>query len=107
MVNQASKLSEIKPNKQPIGYYPRSNPFTNHTFNLQKGESIYLFTDGYADQFGGTQGKKFMYKRFQELLLAGSSLTLEEHKVLLAKRFDEWKGTLEQVDDVCVIGIKV
>ena len=84
-----------------------SLPFTNQTFDLQKGDCIYLFTDGYADQFGGVLGKKFMYKRFKDLFMAIHDNTMEEQKTILYTPFENWKGNLEQVDEVLVIGVKI
>jgi tetratricopeptide (TPR) repeat protein len=101
------KLKVIKPDKQPIGYHEYMTPFTNHKLKLKKGDLVYLFTDGYADQFGGANGKKFMYKKFKEKILAISSIPLDDQKEELRKTFYDWKGDLEQVDDVCVIGLKV
>jgi serine phosphatase RsbU (regulator of sigma subunit) len=101
------ELIEIKPNKQPIGKHFRQDSFTNHTINLQKGDTIYIFTDGYADQFGGEKGKKLMYKPFKELLLSMQEKTMEEQKIVLEQFFENWKGSLEQVDDVCVIGVRI
>jgi len=101
------ELIEIKPNKQPIGKHFRQDSFTNHTINLQKGDTIYIFTDGYADQFGGEKGKKLMYKPFKELLLSIQEKTMEEQKIVLEQFFENWKGSLEQVDDVCVIGVRI
>ena len=100
-------LNEIKADKQPIGYHPMMKPFTEHSLTLQKGESIFLFTDGYADQFGGPKKKKFLYKRFEEMLRANAALPMEEQKNALNKAFDDWKGDMEQIDDVCVIGVRV
>ena len=74
---------------------------------MQKGDILYLFTDGYADQFGGPKGKKFKYKQFQELLLANAPKPMEEQGKLLDETIEAWKGSLEQVDDVLVIGIRV
>ncbi|MCW8897227.1 MAG: tetratricopeptide repeat protein [Flavobacteriales bacterium] len=101
------ELMEFKPNKQPIGKADNLQPFTTHTIELQKGDAIYVFTDGFADQFGGPKGKKFMYKPFKELLLSIQDKTMDEQKIMLEKHFEDWKGSLEQVDDVCVIGIRV
>jgi serine phosphatase RsbU (regulator of sigma subunit) len=101
------ELREITPDKQPIGKTDKPKPFTLHTFNLNKGDCIYLFTDGYADQFGGEKGKKFKYKQLQQLLLDNSKLSMEEQKKALEKTFESWKGDLEQVDDILVIGIRV
>lgn len=102
-----AELFEIKPNKQPIGKYFRQESFTNHEVELRKGDSIYIFTDGYADQFGGPKGKKMMYKPFKDLLLSIQDKSMNEQKEILEQYFNDWKGSLEQVDDVCVIGVRV
>lgn len=106
---RGEELIELKGTKQPITASSDSVtfPFTNETFDLQKGDAIYLFTDGFADQFGGPKGKKFMYKRFREALISIQENPMEEQKKLLFRILQEWKGELEQVDDVLVIGIKV
>jgi tetratricopeptide (TPR) repeat protein len=98
---------ELPPDKQPIGRFDRVKPFTTHTVNLRKGDCIYLFTDGYADQFGGAKGKKFKYKQLQEILLANSDKPMAEQGKILEKTFEKWMGFLDQIDDVLVIGIKV
>ncbi len=104
-----SELIELKGTKQPITASNDSVtfPFTNENFELKKGDAIYLFTDGFADQFGGPRGKKFMYKRFREALISVQDKSMEEQKDLLFAAFQEWKGELDQVDDVLIIGIKV
>lgn len=104
---QNGNLLEVKANKQPIGYHPEQIPFTNHSISVQPGDSIYIYTDGYADQFGGPKGKKFKYKQLEDLLLANSHLPMVQQKELLKTSFLSWKANLEQVDDVCVIGIKI
>jgi tetratricopeptide (TPR) repeat protein len=104
---QDNKLIEITADKQPIGKHSRTTPFTTHTINLKKGDMLYLFTDGYADQFGGEKGKKFKYKQLQEKLLALSSQSLVVQKQELQGIFEAWRGKLEQVDDVLIIGIRV
>jgi tetratricopeptide (TPR) repeat protein len=101
------ELSEIKPNKQPIGYHSEMQPFTNHRMQLESGVVFYLFTDGYADQFGGEKGKKFKYSKLKELLISMADKPMFEQKKILNTNFESWKGTLDQVDDVCVIGIRV
>jgi serine phosphatase RsbU (regulator of sigma subunit) len=106
-VIQNNELGEIKADKQPIGKYAAQQPFTNHTLELKKGDSVYLFTDGVADQFGGPNGKKFKYKQLKEILLANSSKNPNHQRDVLERSFEEWKGKLEQVDDVCVIGIRI
>lgn len=100
-------FEEISANKQPIGKSESKTPFTSHTICLEKGDSIFLFTDGFADQFGGEKGKKFKYKPLKELILRNSNLSGIDQKEKLFMAFDEWKGNLEQVDDVCIIGIRV
>jgi len=97
----------IKGDKQPVGRYDYATPFTNHSVRIYKGDCLYLFTDGYADQFGGTKGKKLKYKPFQEQILKNIHLPMHEQKTILSKGFDEWMDDFEQVDDVCVIGIKI
>ena len=100
-------LYELKSNKQPIGKFDHPEPYTTHTIALQEGDTIYLFSDGYVDQFGGEKGKKFKAKAFRDLLLSIQEYSMEEQKKLIAQTFENWKGKLEQVDDVCVIGVKV
>jgi serine phosphatase RsbU (regulator of sigma subunit) len=99
---------ELKADKQPIGIYlDEHNPFSREQFALQQGDHLYLFTDGYADQFGGPKGKKFKYKQLQKLLLASIHLPMEEQKRILDDTLTGWKGMLEQVDDILVIGIRI
>lgn len=95
-----------KANKQPIGKYDNPKPYLTHTFELLKGDIIYIFSDGYVDQFGGPNGKKFMIKAFKKLLLKIKELPMIEQKELLDKNFEDWKGDLDQIDDVCIIGVK-
>ncbi|MCW8897806.1 MAG: YfiR/HmsC family protein [Flavobacteriales bacterium] len=102
-----NELIEIKPNKQSIGKVDNPTPFTTHNISLKKGDTIYVFTDGYADQFGGEKGKKMMYKPFKNLLLAIQDKSMSEQKIILEQHFKEWKGGLEQVDDVCIIGVRI
>ena len=104
---QQGELSVIKADKQPIGKTDTPLPFTTHEISYSEGTIFYLFTDGYADQFGGEKGKKFKYKPFQELLIANYTHPLNEQCNRINKEFDQWKGKLEQVDDVCVMGIKI
>ncbi|HYG52783.1 MAG TPA: tetratricopeptide repeat protein [Flavobacteriales bacterium] len=101
------EIIEIKGDKQPIGKFDARKPFTHHEIQLQQGDTIYIFTDGFADQFGGPQGKKYKYKQLQELLLSVNNLEMENQKSKLEEAFLKWKGNLEQVDDVLIIGIRV
>jgi len=93
----------------PIGAFDGNQPqsFANNEIELREGDCLYLFSDGYADQFGGLDGKKFMYRRFEELLLEIHNLSPNEQKETLNKRLLKWKGSNEQVDDILVIGIKI
>ncbi len=102
-----NELIEIKADKQSIGKTEFPKPFTTHKITPIENTSFYLFTDGYADQFGGDKGKKFKYKQFLDLLLATNHLSPGEQLNIISKQFEDWKGKLEQVDDVCVIGIKL
>ncbi len=99
---------ELNADKMPVGRSPKQDiPFTAQTFQCLKNDQLYLFTDGFADQFGGPKGKKFKYKQLNEVLLQNSSKTMEEQKQILAKTFDSWRGNLEQVDDFCIIGLRL
>ena len=105
--NDNYNLVELKANKMPIAIYPEMKEFANHEFILHKGDSVYLFTDGYADQFGGLKGRKFMYKQFKEILLKHSNKPSSEQKELLESAFENWKGNYEQIDDVTILGIRI
>lgn len=100
------EMKEIIADKQPIGKTDDPKPFLTHVLNLKKGDVIYLFTDGYADQFGGPKGKKFKYKPFADLLLKNHSLPMERQHDMLDEILTNWRGDLERVDDICVIGIR-
>lgn len=101
-----NELIEIKPDKQPIGKYTETKPFTAHSITIHKNDTIYIFTDGFADQFGGKKGKKFKIAALRELLLSIQDKSMEEQKQQINAVFEDWKGSLEQVDDVCMIGVK-
>ncbi len=101
------ELIQYKPDKQPIGKYDDAKPFTHEKIELKKDDVIYTFSDGYADQFGGVKGKKFMYKKFRDLLLSIHKKPMDEQHKILIDSFENWRGNLEQVDDVCVIGLRV
>tara|TARA_B100000508_G_scaffold133539_1_gene123485 strand:- start:132 stop:1919 length:1788 start_codon:yes stop_codon:yes gene_type:complete len=104
-----NEIVETKGNKFPIGSFldGETPNFTNHKIQLEKGDQIYIFSDGYADQFGGPRGKKFMYKRFRELLIANSRKDLTIQKDLLKEALFDWMKNEEQVDDILVIGVRV
>lgn len=101
------ELTEIKGDKQPVGKYIDSKPFQTTTITLNSGDQLYLFSDGFADQFGGDKGKKFKAANLKRLLFANSNLPLNDQKNELDLAFHQWKGKLEQLDDVCVMGVSV
>ena len=102
-----NEIIEIKANKQPIGRFDRAEPYITHTINLIKGDTIYIFSDGYVDQFGGEKGKKFKAKAFRELLLSIQDKPIEEQKDIIDNVFETWKGDLEQIDDVCILCVRI
>lgn len=101
------EITEIKGNKQPIGEFENRVPFTTHEIDVQKGDCFYIFSDGYADQFGGPKGKKFKAKNLKQLILDVNSLSMKEQMIKFQEEFDGWKGDFEQLDDVCLIGVKI
>lgn len=100
-------LYEIKATKQPVGKYLDRKPFENNEMILDKGDVVYMFTDGYADQFGGDKGKKFKYLPFKRLILDIQPLSLSDQLQKIHEEFNQWSKGYEQVDDVCVIGVRV
>ena len=102
-----NELLEYKSQKMPVGYMENAVPFITVKIQLQKEDMIYTFTDGFADQFGGERGKKFKYSQLKNKLIEISNLPLPIQKTILDEIFENWKGQLEQVDDVCVIGFKL
>jgi serine phosphatase RsbU (regulator of sigma subunit) len=102
---QNGEMKELAADKQPIGKTDNPKPFTTHI--IKEGAMLYLFTDGYADQFGGPKGKKFKYKTLQQLIMDNAQLAMDEQKNILNETIENWRGTLEQVDDVLIIGIRV
>jgi serine phosphatase RsbU (regulator of sigma subunit) len=103
-----NELIEIKGEKMPIGKHDNDSvPFVGGEFETKKGDVIYTITDGFHDQFGGEKGKKFMVKPFKNYLISIAHLPMQEQKEKLTETFTTWKGDEEQVDDVCIIGVKV
>jgi serine phosphatase RsbU (regulator of sigma subunit) len=103
------QLIQTKADKFPIGYFlgEEKKKFTNHTIQLEKGDMVYIFSDGYADQFGGPFGRKFMAIPFRVLLMDINKQPVEKQKEILNKTIEEWRGNLDQVDDILVMGVKI
>ncbi len=100
-------ILEIKADRQPVGKYDKSNPFTNHTIQLIKGDAIYISSDGYYDQFGGADGRKMKTKTLRQLLIDIQHLPMIEQHNRLKTFFNQWKANHEQIDDVCIFGVRV
>jgi serine phosphatase RsbU (regulator of sigma subunit) len=101
------EMLEYKGNNMPVAYYEKMSDFTRFTIDMKKGDRVYMFTDGFPDQFGGPQGKKFKYRPFKDLLLEVHERPMDEQHKILNLIFDEWKGDLSQIDDVLVIGLRL
>ncbi len=102
-----SSLTHHKPDRMPISFYEQMNPFTSQRIQLQKGDQIYMFSDGYADQFGGEKRKKFKYAAFQKLLIKHSKEKMSKQHNILAETITKWQGDQEQIDDMVVVGIRI
>ncbi len=102
------QMIELKADKMPIGKHENDTiPFQLQTFQLQSGDLVYTFTDGYQDQFGGPNEKKFKAKQLLDLILNISGESMEKQKDILDQTFENWKGELDQTDDVCLIAFKI
>jgi len=101
------EMLEYKGNNMPVAYYEKMSDFTRYTIEMKQGDRVYMFTDGFPDQFGGPQGKKFKYRPFKDLLLEIHERPMEEQHKILSLIFEEWKGDLSQIDDVLVIGLRL
>ena len=107
--SDSAEITEVKADKFPVGAFidEQVQSFTTKKMQLQKNDLVYLFSDGYADQFGGEKGKKFKYKQLKDILVETHHLPMNKQQLILEEKFTNWKGKLEQVDDVLVIGIRV
>jgi len=114
-IQNSKLLYEVKSDKMPIAIYDKMDNFKTHEIQLEKGDQLYMFSDGFADQFGGPKGKKFKYKPFKQLIMDNCKLSMVEQKTVLEKTLDEWqnysdndkKTHYEQIDDITVLGIKI
>ena len=100
-------LFRLKGDKQPIGIHWDEREFSTHTFNLREGDSLYMLTDGFVDQYGGEKRKKYKTRRLKKLLLSMQEQSMEEQKTLFENAYVQWRGNNEQIDDVCVFGLKI
>jgi serine phosphatase RsbU (regulator of sigma subunit)/antitoxin component YwqK of YwqJK toxin-antitoxin module len=103
----SNEIEEIKANKQPIGKFYKPEPYKTHTITLNDGDTFFIFSDGFSDQFGGEKGKKFKAANFKKLLLSIQKEDMQKQRELIDTAFEKWRGNLEQLDDVCVIGVRV
>ncbi len=101
------EVLETKPDKQPVGNYADAKPFTTHEISLQTGDSFYIFTDGFQDQFGGEKGKKYKASNLKEFIQSIVHHQADEQKELLNAEFEKWRKNTEQIDDVCIIGVRL
>lgn len=102
-----NELKEYKPDQMPISYYQRMDPFTTHEIQLEKGDQLYLFSDGYPDQFGGKNRKKFKYGAFKQLLIKHSQKSMDQQHQALTETIVQWQGKHEQIDDMVMVGLKI
>lgn len=102
-----NELIEFKGDRQPIAIHIKETDFKNHQIDLQKGDAIYIFSDGYYDQFGGNGNKKFMVRQFKQLLENINQKPMNEQHDILNNTFGDWKGDNDQIDDVLVIGMRI
>ncbi len=100
-------LYEIKGDAMPIALYEKMERFQSFEIDIMEGDRIYMFSDGYADQFGGSEGKRLRSKPFKEILLTNCTLAMEQQKIILERSFDQWKQNHQQIDDVMVLGFEI
>jgi serine phosphatase RsbU (regulator of sigma subunit) len=107
IVSTKRELNEIEPDKQPVAIYENMKPYKNNVINIQKGDTLYLTSDGYEDQFGGPRNKKFMAKQLKELFMIIANKSMNEQQEILNNTFENWKGEHEQIDDVTILGLRI
>ncbi|HLO58116.1 MAG TPA: tetratricopeptide repeat protein [Bacteroidales bacterium] len=104
---QPSEFIEYKADRQPAGIYLKEKPFTDHVIQVKKGDTFYIFSDGFYSQFGGDHGDKMKSRRFQEIITEINNLPIDRQKAALEKHYEDWKGSENQIDDILVLGVKV
>ncbi len=104
---RSGRLTEIKADRMPVGIHIKEREFTNHTLQLQKDDQLYIFSDGFSDQFGEQSRKKYKSKAFKELLLSNSNYSMSEQKDKLIAEHQNWRGSVKQTDDIVIIGVKI
>jgi serine phosphatase RsbU (regulator of sigma subunit) len=109
LIVRNKEIIEIKADSIAIGSYTeiQRQSYTNHSLQLQKGDTIYVFSDGYSDQFGGPDGKKFKLNQFKTMLLNLNGVSMQQQQIALERSIEEWRGVLQQVDDMLIIGVKI
>jgi serine phosphatase RsbU (regulator of sigma subunit) len=107
LIRNGKQLFELKGDKQPIGIHWEEKDFSNQVVELKAKDTVYVFSDGFLDQYGGDQGKKFKAQKFKELLLSVQPESMEKQKQLIEEAFEAWRGNREQIDDICVVGIRI
>jgi serine phosphatase RsbU (regulator of sigma subunit)/ATP/maltotriose-dependent transcriptional regulator MalT len=107
IIVRGTEMHELDPDKQPIGAYEHDQSFTLKEFTIQRGDIIVAYSDGYPDQFGGLRGKKLMYRQFRHIILQATAKQNTDRVQVLAYEFDSWKSAHAQIDDVCVMGVKI
>jgi len=111
--NGEYSVIEKRADGMPVGVYSRMNDFSSHEIEIRKGDTIYLFSDGFCDQFGGPKGRKFMKPRFIQMLLDNQSLAMSSQKEVFEKILDEWINhpdqgeSIGQIDDIILLGIRI
>ena len=105
---RGGEFSEYRADRMPIGiYYGETETFTNYEINVQKGDIIYIFSDGFADQFGGPKGTKYMKYNLKKLLSEIHNKPMADQRIILEYEFEKWKGSVNQIDDVTILGVKI
>jgi serine phosphatase RsbU (regulator of sigma subunit) len=107
LIVRDNKIIEYKATRNPIGFYINEQDFENNIIQLKEDDILYIFSDGYSDQFGGDKNRKLRSKKFKELLLESSYLPLNKQNDYLVDFLNSWKGNNEQIDDILIIGVKV